>query len=578
MVLLSELSIQNFTIINQLTISFNDGLTVLTGETGAGKSIIIDAIELLTGGRGSVEYVRHGKNKAVLEGLFTIDDPKHAIYKLFDKYGIEYDQEGMIILHRTISAKGKSICRVNGSLVTLAILREFGQTLIDIHSQHETQSLLDSSRHLSLLDMFNQEHENDRFNDYQRVYNKLKKAKVVYDSLKNNEQESIQRLDLLRFQLNEITQAELSVNEDIELRQEREKLVNFEQIYENVTEAYNSLRGEHKGLDWLSMGSAALETASSLEPELEKLSESYSNQYYMLEEISIQLRNYLDQMSYEPDRLAEIESRLNEIQLLIRKYGSNVNEIIEYAAEIEDEIETLENRDQSLQEMADEINELSEDALIEAKQLHDRRVQGAKRLIKVIKAELKDLYMEKTQFETEIEIRAGKPGDPELSGKPVQLGENGFDQVRFLLSTNPGEPVKPLDKVASGGELSRIMLAFKKVFAKHQGVTSVIFDEVDTGVSGRVAQAIAEKIHTISIDSQVLCITHLPQVAAMADHHLLIEKIASQQETYTRVKQLTEQERIEELARMTTGTSLTDTSVSYAKELISSAKQFKITQ
>jgi len=186
--------------------------------------------------------------------------------------------------------------------------------------------------------------------------------------------------------------------------------------------------------------------------------------------------------------------------------------------------------------------------------------------------------MEKTQFETEIEIRAGKPGDPELSGKPVQLGENGFDQVRFLLSTNPGEPVKPLDKVASGGELSRIMLAFKKVFAKHQGVTSVIFDEVDTGVSGRVAQAIAEKIHTISIDSQVLCITHLPQVAAMADHHLLIEKIASQQETYTRVKQLTEQERIEELARMTTGTSLTDTSVSYAKELISSAKQFKITQ
>ncbi|GAA4065905.1 DNA repair protein RecN [Amphibacillus indicireducens] len=573
--MLTELSIQNFTIINQLTISFNDGLTVLTGETGAGKSIIIDAIGLLAGGRGSVEYVRHGENKAVLEGLFTIEDPKHAIYKLFAEYGIEYDSEGMIVLHRTISAKGKSICRVNGSLVTLAILREFGQTLIDIHSQHETQSLLDSSRHLALLDLFNQEHNADIYNDYQKVYQKLKKTKTVFDSLKHNEQESIQRLDLLRFQLNEINQANLTVNEDLELRKEREKLVNFEQIYTNVEETYNALRGEHKGLDWLSLGLSALETASSHEEELKKVTENYSNNYYMFEEISIELRNYLDQLAYEPERLAMIESRLNEIHLLIRKYGSTVNEIIEYAAEIEDEIEQLENRDQSLQEMTEEITELAEDALIEAKQLHDLRVNGAKRLIKVIKTELKDLYMEKAQFETEIQIRGGKPDDPELLGKPVQLGETGFDQVRFLLSTNPGEPVKPLDRVASGGELSRIMLAFKKVFAKHQGVTSVIFDEVDTGVSGRVAQAIAEKIHTISLDSQVLCITHLPQVAAMADNHLLIEKGTTNKETYTTVIQLEESNRIEELARMTTGTTLTDASVSHAKELITRAKDFK---
>ena len=573
--MLTELSIQNFTIINQLTISFNDGLTVLTGETGAGKSIIIDAIGLLAGGRGSVEYVRHGENKAVLEGLFTIEDPKHAIYKLFAEYGIEYDSEGMIVLHRTISAKGKSICRVNGSLVTLAILREFGQTLIDIHSQHETQSLLDSSRHLALLDLFNQEHNADIYNDYQKVYQKLKKTKSVFDSLKHNEQESIQRLDLLRFQLNEINQANLTVNEDLELRKEREKLVNFEQIYTNVEETYNALRGEHKGLDWLSLGLSALETASSHEEELKKVTENYSNNYYMFEEISIELRNYLDQLAYEPERLAMIESRLNEIHLLIRKYGSTVNEIIEYAAEIEDEIEQLENRDQSLQEMTEEITELAEDALIEAKQLHDLRVNGAKRLIKVIKTELKDLYMEKAQFETEIQIRGGKPDDPELLGKPVQLGETGFDQVRFLLSTNPGEPVKPLDRVASGGELSRIMLAFKKVFAKHQGVTSVIFDEVDTGVSGRVAQAIAEKIHTISLDSQVLCITHLPQVAAMADNHLLIEKRTRNKETYTTVIQLEESNRIEELARMTTGTTLTDASLSHAKELITSAKDFK---
>lgn len=573
--MLTELSIQNFTIINQLTVSFNEGLTVLTGETGAGKSIIIDAIQLLAGGRGSVEYVRHGENKAVLEGLFTIENSKHAIYKQFDEYGIEYDPEGMIILHRTISAKGKSICRVNGSLVTLAILREFGQRLIDIHSQHETQSLLDSSRHLDLLDLFNQEYDNEIYHDYQKVYQKLKKTKTIFDSLKHNEQESIQRLDLLRFQLNEINEANLVVDEDHELRKEREKLVNFEQIHANVQEAYSSLRGEQKGLDWISMGLSALETASSLEEGLTKTTESYSNYYYLFEEISIELRNYLDNIAYEPERLAVIESRLNDIHMLIRKYGTTVNDIIEYGAKIEDEIEQLENRDQSLQEMTEKINELAEDALIEAKELHDLRVNGAKRLIKVIKTELKDLYMEKAQFETEIVVRSGKPNDPELSGKPVQLGETGFDQVRFLLSTNPGEPVKPLDKVASGGELSRIMLAFKKVFAKHQGVTSVIFDEVDTGVSGRVAQAIAEKIHTISLDSQVLCITHLPQVAAMADNHLLIKKRTSKNVTYSTVMELDEDDRIEELARMTTGTVLTDASVRHAKELITSANDFK---
>ncbi|WP_440895807.1 DNA repair protein RecN [Amphibacillus sp. Q70] len=573
--MLTELSIQNFTIIDQLTIPFNEGLTVLTGETGAGKSIIIDAIQLLAGGRGSVEYVRYGKQKAILEGLFTVEDNKHAIFKLFDNYGIEMDSEGMVVLQRTISAKGKSICRVNGSLVTLAILREFGQTLIDIHSQHETQSLLDSNQHLHLLDLFNQEDSQDAYDDYKKVYQKLKKTKEKFHQLNNNEQEIIQRLDLLRFQLNEIKTAELTLNEDEELRKEREKLVNFEQIYQNVQEAYNALKGEQKGLDWLSLGLTALETASTYEPELQKKSEDYSNHYYMLEEISFQLRHYLDDLAYDPNRLATIETRLNELQLLIRKYGDTVNDILEYAAKIEDEIDQLEDRDQSIQNMTEQINELSADAIVEANHLHDLRMKAAKRLVKVIKTELEDLYLAKAKFETEISIREGKSDDPEFAGKPVHLGQSGFDHVRFLLSTNPGEPVKPLDKVASGGELSRIMLAFKKIFAKYQGVTSVIFDEVDTGVSGRVAQAIAEKIYNISLESQVLCITHLPQVAAMADHHLLIEKQSSKNETYTTVKELSQMNRVNELARMTTGTKLTDASISHAEELINSANTYK---
>lgn len=573
--MLTELSIQNFTIIDKLTIPFNDGLTVLTGETGAGKSIIIDAIQLLVGGRGSVEYVRYGKPKAVLEGLFTVEDHKHGIYKLFDEYGIEMDSEGMIVLHRTISAKGKSVCRINGSLVTLAILREFGQTLIDVHSQHETQSLLDSNQHLHLLDLFSQEQNKDTFEDYNTVYQKLKKTKEKFNQLNHNEQAIIQRLDLLHYQLNEIKSAELALNEDENLRKERERLVNFEQIYQNVSEAYNALKGEQKGLDWLALGLNALETAVTYEPELEKETEDYSNHYYMLEELSIQLRHYLDDFAYDPKRLAIIETRLNELQLLSRKYGATVNDILEYAAEIEDEIDQLEDRDQSIQNLLEEIDELSADAIVEANHLHDLRKRAAKQLTEVIKTELKDLYLVKAQFKPEISIREGSPGDPELAGKPVQLTHNGFDRVRFLLSTNPGEPLKPLDKVASGGELSRIMLAFKKIFAKHQGVTSVIFDEVDTGVSGRVAQAIAEKIYNISIDSQVLCITHLPQVAAMADHHLLIKKQSTKDKTYTTVTELKQTDRVKELARMTTGTQLTDTAISHAEELISHANTYK---
>lgn len=573
--MLTELSIENFTIINKLTIPFNDGLTVLTGETGAGKSIIIDAIELLAGGRGSVEYVRHGQQKAVLEGLFTIENVKGNLHRLFEKYGVESDSEGMVILHRTISAKGKSICRVNGSLVTLGILREFGQRLIDIHSQHETQSLLDSSRHLDFLDMFNKDEAQDVHNDYQTVYDKLKKTKAKFYDLSENEQDMIQRLDLLRFQLNEINQADLTLNEDIDLKNEREKLVNFEQIYQNIQQAYDALKGEHKGLDWLSMGLTSLETASTHEPEMEEITEKYSNHYYLLEEISGELRHYLDNNAYDEKRLATIESRLNELQMLMRKYGDTVSDILEYAAKIEDEIDQLENRDQSIQTIKDQISELSADALIEAKELHDLRIKGAEKLIKVIQRELKDLYLEKADFKPEITIREGKTGDPELSGKPVQLVETGFDRVRFLLSTNPGEPLKPLDKVASGGELSRIMLAFKKIFAKHQGVTSVIFDEVDTGVSGRVAQAIAEKIYSISVDSQVLCISHLPQVAAMADHHLLIVKESSKEATQTSVQLLEKTDRINELARMSSGSELTDTSLNYAEELINSANDLK---
>lgn len=573
--MLTELSIKDFAIIDEITITFREGLTVLSGETGAGKSIIIDAVQLLTGGRGSVEFVRHGTNKAILEGLFTVEDDKHPIFSKGKEYGVEIGSDGMVVLNRTITANGKSICRVNGNLVTLAILKEFGKTLIDIHSQHETQSLMEIDRHIELLDLYHKNKLNHVKSDYLDLYEKLIQLKKRYTKLSNNEQEMAQRLDLLQFQSKELHEADLTPNEDEHLTEEREKLVNYEKIYQGVHDAYNALYGEQRGLDWLSLALSGIENASEHDEDLIKKKEEFTNHYFLIEELTYDLRNYIDGLEFDPERLNGIESRLNEINRLKKKYGPTVNDILDYAAGIDEEIDTIQNRDSHLLKIKEEVNGLAKDAFLEAKNIHDIRKEAAGALIKDIHRELKDLYLEKASFDVAISTKKGKAGDPEFDGIPVQLTPNGFDIIRFLITTNPGEPLKEINKVASGGELSRIMLALKKIFAKHQGVTSVIFDEVDTGVSGRVAQAIAEKIHGISIGSQVLCITHLPQVASMADTHLLIEKHLSGERTSTSVRELTKEARVLEIGRMITGTELTETSKEHARELINLNEDFK---
>lgn len=579
--MLTELSIKDFAIIDEITITFRDGLTVLTGETGAGKSIIIDAIQLLTGGRGSVEYIRHGAKKASLEGLFTIDDASHAVYTIGEEFGVDIEpSDGMIVLSRTISANGKSICRVNGHLVTLGILKEFGKALIDIHTQHETQSLMDVERHIELLDLYNKKEMDSAKQDYQTLYHKLRTVQYRYQQLSENEQELAQRLDLLKFQLNELHQANLTPSEDERLRQEREKLLNFEKIFSGVRDAYEALSGEQRAIDWLSLALSGLEAASEHEPNFIDKKEQFSNYFYLIEELAMELRNYLDTLEYDSDRLNEIESRLYEINRLQKKYGPTVDHILEYASEIEDEVDELEDKDSSIEKLQEELVDIGQDVIVEGKHLHDLRVKAAKQLKIAIQKELKDLYLEKATFDVDIAFKKGKTGnfefEFEFDGIPVQLGNKGFDSVRFLISTNPGEPVKDMNKVASGGELSRIMLAIKKIFSQHQGVTSVIFDEVDTGVSGRVAQAIAEKIYNISVGSQVLCITHLPQVASMADTHLLIEKRATKNRTITSVQELSTDQRVMEIGRMVTGTELTDTSKEHARELLNQAKEIKL--
>lgn len=559
--MLSELSIKNFAIIDSLSISFKKGLTVLTGETGAGKSIIIDAINLLVGGRGSAEFVRHGEEKAEIEGLFYIEEG-HPCFRKMTEFGIDID-EGTIVLRRDIALSGKSVCRINGKLITISVLREIGSTLIDIHGQHEHQELMDETKHLRLLDTFALGELAPVLEEYEEIYRSYLQTHKKLMNLTENEQQMAQRLDLLQFQFNEIESAHLKLNEDEELLEERKKLGNFEKIYDSIQTGYTALRGEQKGLDWLGQVMGNIEEAATLDTEYKDMAESVSNSYYILEDISRQMRSALDYLEYDPERLNEIETRLNEINTLKRKYGKTVEEILEYAAKIEEELETLQNKETHIDLLEGELSSLKKDLLVEAKELNVLRRKAAERLTDSIHQELKELYMEKTIFEVRIHADENN------------ITKKGIDEVEFYISTNPGEPLKPLSKIVSGGELSRMMLALKSIFSKHQGVTSIIFDEVDTGVSGRVAQAIAEKIHHVSVDSQVLCISHLPQVAAMADTHLFIAKKIEDGRTSTSVTPLAMQEKIREIGRMISGAEITDLTKKHAKELLKLAQKAK---
>ncbi|TWI55940.1 DNA repair protein RecN [Halalkalibacter nanhaiisediminis] len=571
--MLIELSIKHFAIIEELTIPFEKGLTVLTGETGAGKSIIIDAIGLILGGRGSAEYVRYGENRAEIEGLFIIEDD-HVVIEKARELGIDV-RDSMFILRRDITSQGKSICRVNGKLVTLAILREIGQALVDIHGQHEHQALMQPEHHLSMLDGFAQKELVQTQAEYQAIYGEALQLQKQVRNLSENEQEMAQKLDLYQYQLEEIEKAQLEPNEDEQLLEERHKLAHSEKLFSLLEDSYQSLYGEGRGLDYLTTSVSHLEEAATIDKELQELHESVSNSYFLLEEAAFALRDRIEKIEFDPSRLEFIESRLHDIQRLKRKYGSSVNEILEYAAKIEEELDSIIHKDDRVEKLQVQLEALWQDLLVEAKALTAIRKNAAEALTEAIHDQLRSLYMEKTIFEVRLQERSLGKMAPVVNGQAVPFGPEGLDAVEFYLSTNPGEPMKPLAKVASGGEISRIMLALKSIFSNQQGITSVIFDEVDTGVSGRVAQAIAEKIHGISIGSQVLCITHLPQVAAMADTHLFIAKHEMNERVITSVTPLSINEKVDEIARMISGVEITDLTREHAKELLELAEKHK---
>lgn len=561
--MLRELSIKNFAIIEELTVDFQNGLTVLTGETGAGKSIIIDAVQLLAGGRGSQEFIRHGAKKAELEGLFTLSSENHPAYEKCEDAGIEIEEE-TIILRRDLNDNGKSICRVNGKLVPLSLLREIGATLIDIHGQHESQELMDDKQHIHLLDQFAGEEIEPVKETYSKQYEAYKTLKKELAAISVNEQQVAQKIDLYQFQIKEIDACKFQPNEEEALTEERRRLMNFNKIFECSNTAHEAILGESKGLDWIGQAMTALEDVVTVDERFKESTDAVSNAFYNLQEAAFGIKNILDDLEFDPERLNEVEHRLALIQSMKRKYGPTLKEILNYRAKIGEELESLLNRDENIQKNEQQLIELRQKLQETASKLTAVRKKVGDRLSNAIMQQLCELYMEKAKFSVNFELL------PE-----GQFDHNGMDKIVFYIATNVGEPPKPLTKIASGGELSRIMLALKTIFSTTNGITSIIFDEVDTGVSGRVAQAIAEKIAAISIHSQVLCISHLPQVAAMADHHYHIQKQEDTNRTFTSLTEIFGDDRIDEISRIMSGAEVTELTFKHAKELIEIAEDRK---
>ena len=556
--MLQELSIQNFAIIPKLNISFQPGMTVLTGETGAGKSIIIDAVGLLTGGRGSQDFIRDGADKAVLQGLIDVE-PGQPITQLLDELGIPLE-DNQLLIHRELHKSGRNVIRVNGSLVNATTLKEIGQHLVDIHGQNEHQELMQVERHLSLLDEYGKKTIGPVLEKYRVAYDTYRSLESAFHKRQADEQAWAQRLDMLSFQSKELADASLVEGEEEMLEAEYQELTNFQDVLAALSKAHEALDGDwdNNGLETISTAMSAMEDIEELSPKYATLTEAVRGAYYELQEAASEILSVRDGLEFDEERLREVDDRLNLIRSLERKYGATITDVLAHQAKVDAELAEMGGGEQSAAELAEQVEVAEQKARTLAEKLHELRLKAAKQLATKIHEQLSDLYMEKAVFSAHIT-------------EMKELNATGLDAVEFYIQTNPGEGAKPLVKIASGGELSRMMLAMKTIFSREQGITSIIFDEVDTGVSGRVAQAIAEKIAVIGRYSQVLTITHLPQVAAVADNHYFIEKQVVGDRTETSIHTLSEDERVNEVARMLSGDELTDAAKENARDLIQRA-------
>ena len=557
--MLIQLNIKQFGIIESATIELKNGLTVLSGETGAGKSMILAAISQLSGQRTSTSYIRYGEEKASVEGVFDFPRNKEVI-NIFKDLDLDLEDE-VIIIRRDIYSSGKSVCRINGTIVNLSTLKKVAVYLLDMHEQHDNQILLVEKNHLNLIDSFNKEEIKKVRTEYKEKYKEYKVVTEKIENLKQQESDILQKVDFLKFQYQELTQMKLKKDEDISLEKDIDYLENFEKVNTLAYSITDGIDGEYGILSKLAEIKSNLGELTRYNSNFKEKYEEITNLYYVLDDLKYEVSSYTDDIEYDEEKLDRLIFRMDKIKNLEKKYSRSLNDLIIFREEIKEELEELENYEENYDKYIVEQKNI----LAELKSLGDKlttiRKKTAQKLESLIQEELKFLYMDKSTIKVDF--------------KDKEYASDGKDDVRILISANLGEPLKSLSKVASGGELSRVMLALKIIFSRSIEATSIIFDEIDTGVSGRVSQRMAEKMYQLGVGSQVLCISHLPQTTALADTNLLINKEVIDKRTLTSIKELDRQQKIEEVARMISGDKMTRLSEEHAIEMLKLAEKTK---
>lgn len=572
--MITELRIQNFAIIDQLTLRFEKGLIILTGETGAGKSIVLDAVELLLGARADTTVIRSEAAQAYIEGTFhlepAVQPPVHAILQREDLL----DDPEYLTLGREIRANGRSVARINGRTVSVALLKQIGQYLVDIHGQSEHLSLLNPSQHRPLLDRY--AHLDDLLASYRSRYTQLQKLRKEINALRQAQADSARRADLLAYQIEEIDNAQLKPGEEQSLKQERDRLANSESVSLHAQEAINLLddgtADAPAAADLLGQAVHAVKQLARFDATQTSLADNLALTLENVSDIVRTLRDYLESIEYNPQRLEEVEERLDLISRLKRKYGDSIEQILAYAETIRAELDTLTHSEEHLTALEKEEKQLLHELASLATQLSKKRRQAAERLAKNIERELADLRMAQARFQVDFIEQEAPDGLPVSDGRRLAFDAGGYDRVQFLIAPNPGEGLKPMARIASGGETSRLMLALKNVLAQADNVPTLIFDEIDQGIGGRIGLVVGQKLWQLGRHHQVLCVTHLPQLAAFGEQHYHVEKEISAGRTSTRIAQLQGKERLQELALMLGHSG--ENTLNTAQELLKSAQTF----
>jgi len=583
---LTLLKIKNIALIDSLEVEFGEGLNLLTGETGSGKSIIVDSLGALTGDRVSSDLIKEGEQAATIEGLFSVAH-LNELTPLFDESGIELDGDEVIV-RRELSTTGKNRVFINNQLVTQGLLKRAGAFLVDIHGQGEQASLFDPATHLEMLDTFaGVSSERTRVAEAYAVWAATKKE---LNDLRKDESDKLQLLDILKFQVDEIRRADLKSGEDIELEEEKRRLNNVEKLSTLSDEAYTLLyEQDDSTIATFDKATRKIAELAEYDSRFADYREQLDGARAVLEDVSATTRDFRNHIEFSPARLEEIENRLAEIARLTRKYGGTIETVLDHLAESETRLENIETAELREKELEKRLTAERDVYIAAATELHDKRIAAAAKFEKEVEANLKAVALEKARFKVQVsEPRAVATGalnpqsairNPQSKGPPEGGTQNfnarGFDVIEFFFSANPGESPKPLVKVASGGEASRLMLILKTSAKTRDGEKSAVFDEIDAGIGGRVAEAVGVKLKQLSRSQQVLCVTHQPQVAALADRHFAVEKSMGRNKTSIGIRMLSEDERVNEIARMLAGEKITDSARTHAAEMIRSAKDIK---